>query len=349
MKILFDIVHPADVLFFLKPMRLMTDRGDTIKIVSRQKDVACELLDQFGLAHESISIAGNGRMGLAKELIMRDWAMMKAARKFRPDVMLGFGGVAISHVGKLVGIPSVSFYAADTASLQTRITWPFIDHLYVPQAYAGDVPRGRTSRFPGIKELSYFHPENFEVNDDIARGNGWDEQVPNYFIRTVSWRANHDLGKSGWSDETLRRLVVKLSARGKVHISSERSLPPEMEQYRYQGAKNQLHHVMAKCELYVGESATMAHEACLLGVPSIYDGTDHPGTTRELAREGLLIALKQPGLEPLLAEIDALLKDDVKQAVDAKRMAYLAARPNLAQFIVDAADRHALTGGGSAR
>lgn len=342
MKILFDIVHPADVLFFLKPMRLMQARGDLIKIVSRQKDVACELLDQFDLEHEPISVAGNGRFGLAKELVARDWELLKAARLFRPDVMLGFGGVAISHVGKLVGIPSVSFYAADTASLQTRITWPFIDHLYVPQAYAGDVPEGRTSRFPGIKELSYFHPENFETDDGIARENGWDDQVPNYFIRTVSWRANHDLGKSGWSDETLRKLVLKLSARGKVHISSERPLRSEMEIYRYQGAKNQLHHVMAKCKLYVGESATMAHEASLLGVPSIYDGADHPGTTRELASEGLLIALKQPGAERLLAEVDSLLNENVKQAMDVKRRSYLRTRPNLAQFVVDAADRHAL-------
>jgi predicted glycosyltransferase len=344
MRILFDIVHPADVLFFLNPMRLMKARGDAIKIVSRQKDVAGDLLDQFGLEHESISIAGNGRIGLARELIVRDWQMLKAVRTFRPDVMLGFGGVAISHVGKLLTVPSVSFYAADTASLQTRITWPFIDHLYVPQAYAGDVPEGRTSRFLGIKELSYFHPENFAVDDDIARANGWDEQVPNYFVRTVSWRANHDLGKSGWSDETLRQLVSKLAARGKVHISSERPLPAEMEEYRYKGAKNQLHHVMAKCELYVGESATMAHEACLLGVPSIYDGTDHPGTTRELASEGLLTALRQPGPEPLLAEVDELLKTDVKQTVDARRKAYLSGRPNLAQFVVDAADRHALPG-----
>ncbi len=342
MKILFDIVHPADVLFFLNPMRLMQARGDVIKTVSREKDVACDLLNQFGLEHEPISIAGNGRIGLAKELIARDWEMLKAVRKFRPDVMLGFGGVAISHVGKLIGIPSVSFYAADTASLQTRITWPFIDHLYVPQAYAGDVPSGRTSRFPGIKELSYFHPENFEVDDGLARANGWDAQVPNYFVRTVSWRANHDLGKSGWSDEILRQLVLKLSARGRVHISSERPLPAEIEKYRYKGAKNQLHHVMAKCELYVGESATMAHEACLLGVPSIYDGTDHPGTTRELASEGLLMALRQPGLEPLLAGVDDLLKADVKETVDARRKAYLSARPNLAQFVVDAADRHAL-------
>ncbi len=342
MKILFDIVHPADVLFFLWPIRLMQERGDEIKIVSRQKDVACDLLDQFGLQHESISKAGNGRIGLAKELSVRDWQMLKAVRRFRPHVMLGFGGVAISHVGKLLGIPSVSFYAADTASLQTRITWPFIDHLYVPQAYAGHVPKGRTSRFPGIKELSYFHPENFEVDENIARTNGWDENVPNYFIRTVSWRANHDLGKSGWSDDLLNQLLTTLSAKGKVHISSERPLPAGMEKYRYQGEKNQLHHVMAKCDLYVGESATMAHEACLLGVPSIYDGTDHPGTTRELAKEGLLTALKQPGIEALLAEVAELLEEDVKKAVDSKRRTYLAARPNLAQFVVDAADRHAL-------
>ena len=343
MRILFDIVHPAHVLFFRNVIAMMKARNNEIMIVSRHKDVTCDLLDGFSLDHKPISTAGEGKIGLAKELIIRDFRLFHEVRRFRPDVMLGFGGVAISHVGKLLSIPSVSFYDTDTAILQNRITWPFIDHLYVPHAYAGDVPEGRTSRFPGIKELSYFHPDNFKIDDGVARANGWNDQVPNYFIRTVSWRANHDIGKSGWSDETLRKLVLKLSARGKVHISSERPLPRDMEMHRYQGAKNQLHHVMAKCALYVGESATMAHEASLLGVSSIYDGADHPVTTRELASEGLIVALKQPGGDRLLVEVDNLLQDSVKRVIDAKRKSYLSSRPNLAQFVVDAADCHALS------
>ena len=336
MRILVDIVHPADVLFFRHPLARLMAEGAQIHVASREKDVACALLDEFGLPHEVASKAGKGSFGLARELVVRDAAIWRMARRFRPDVMVGFGGVAIAHVGKLTRIPSVSFYAADTASLQTRLTWPFITRLYVPEPYAGPVPEGRTTRFPGVKELSYFHPENFVADPDVARRSGWAEGEENFFLRTVGWGANHDLGKSGWSDEDLSALVDKLACRGKVHISSERALSAHLEQHLYRGERSALHHVMAHCRLYVGESATMAHEAAFLGVPAIYDGADHPGTTRELAAHGMLAALRQPGLAPLLEAMEEMLSEQRRAEVIAARDAYIAERPNLAGYIADA-------------
>lgn len=341
MRVLFDVVHPADVLFFLHPIHALLAAGDQVEIASREKDVTCALLDQFGLDHRPASIAGSGYLGLAKELLARDMAVLARARAFRPQVMVGFGGVAISHVGKLAGIPSISFYAADTARLQTRLTWPFISHLYVPAPYAGPIPAGRTTRFPGIKELSYFHPDNFTIDEAAAMRSGWQPDRDNFLIRTVSWRANHDQGKSGWNDGTLTALVERLAARGKVHISSERVLPTSLQTFAYRGLKNELHHLLGKCRLYVGESATMAHEACLLGTPAIYDGADHPGTTRELAAYGLLTPLHQPGREGLLRTVEELLGYDSRAELAHRKDAYLAERPNLSNFIVDAIRRHA--------
>lgn len=341
MRVLFDIVHPADVLFFLHPIRKLLAAGDEVEIASRNKDVTCALLDQSGLSHRPVSTASAGYLGLACELLIRNAALLRRAILFRPDVMVGFGGVSISHVGKLTGRPAISFYAADTAGLQTKLTWPFITHVYVPEVYSGAVPEGRTTRFPGIKELSYFHPDNFKLDDRIAQRNGWDPEQDNFLIRTVSWRANHDIGKSGWTDATLNALVEKLAARGKVHISSERDLPRSFASFAYAGAKNELHHLMGKCRLYVGESATMAHEACLLGVPSIYDGADHPGTTRDLQHHGLLCTLRQPGAGALLTEVDRLLNPSGLIDTGEKRRAYLEGAVNLADYVVDAIRRHA--------
>lgn len=336
MRVLVDIVHPADVLFFRHPLARLMDEGVEVLIASREKDVACDLLDEFGLPHEVASRAGKGTFGLARELAVRDAAIWRMARRFRPQAMVGFGGVAIAHVGKLTGVPSISFYAADTASLQTRLTWPLISRLYVPEPYAGPVPEGRTTRFPGVKELSYFHPENFVADPGIARRNGWVEGEENYFLRTVGWGANHDIGKSGWSDEDLSALVEKLAARGRVHISTERALPGHLAQFLYRGERSALHHVMAHCRLYVGESATMAHEAAFLGVPAIYDGADHPGTTRELASHGLLVALRQPGIVALSSAVEDMLSEGRRAQTLAARDAYLADRPNLAGYIADA-------------
>ena len=129
-----------------------------------------------------------------------------------------------------------------------------------------------------VKELSYFHPDSFKIDDGKAVRNGWSPHEDNFFIRAVMWRANHDIGKSGWSDEVFIALINKLKALGKVHISSERSLPEELEAFRYKGKKADVHHLMAKCRLYVGESACMAQEAAFLGAPAIYDGHDVLGS-----------------------------------------------------------------------
>lgn len=340
MRVLFDIVHPADVLFFYHPIQLLKAKGADIHIASRKKDVACDLLDEFGLDHIPISGSGQGPLGLATELIQRDYAMLKKALRWKPDVMIGLGGISIAHAGWLTRRKSLAFYMADTAKLQTRITWPFISQLYVPHSYSAAVAEGRTTRFPGIKELSYFHPDNFSPDDGKARSAGWEEGRPNFFLRTVKWGANHDIGKTGWSDAELAAIIDHLSKIGKVHLSSERELPPQFEKFLYSGAKSDLHHLLAKCRLYVGESATMAHEAAVLGCPAIYDGADHPGTTRSLADEGLLDALRQPGEEPLLACINKWLTEDAQRGFAKRKAEYLSERGNLAHYIVEQIERH---------
>ena len=93
MRVLFDIVHPADVLFFKRPIEILQARGVEALFLSRKKDITCELLDQFGLDHEPITTAGNGIFGLGAELIRRDILTILAARRFKPDVMIGFGGL----------------------------------------------------------------------------------------------------------------------------------------------------------------------------------------------------------------------------------------------------------------
>lgn len=340
MRVLFDIVHPADVLFFYNTIRTLDERGDEYLILSRRKDVACELLDQFGLAHKIVSTAGNGTIQLGVELIKRDLSVLREAKRFKPHIMIGFGGVAISHVGKILGIPSLSYYAADTATLQNTITWPFITHLYVPEPYAGKTPEHRTTRFKGLKELSYFHPDNFVVDEAKALKNGWVPEVDNFFIRAVMWRANHDIGKSGWSDETFLALIKKLETRGHVHISSERPLPPALEARRYKGKKTEVHHLMAKCKLYVGESATMAQEAAFLGTQAIYDGHDIPGTTKSIIDAGLVSMPSEKTAKSLFGLIDELLRTKTSIFRD-RHMAYMAEHPNMTGHILNALQRHA--------
>ena len=267
MKVLFDLVHPANSLVFFHTIRALKAEGADVRVFSRHKDVLVPLLDELGIEHMPITAAGEGKLGLGLELLRRDWRLWRVAREFRPDVMVGFGGVAISHVGKLTGIPSLSFYDTEHAGLQIALTVPFISEWHVPDTWAGRIAPGRTFHFRGGKQFTYLHPGHFRPDPDIARAAGWDQARDNFMVRTVAWKANHDQGRSGIPPDQLRGIVANLAKRGKVHISAEGELPNDLEPYRYRGSPVQFHHLLGHCRLYCGESITIASEAVMLGVP----------------------------------------------------------------------------------
>ena len=338
MKVLVDIVHPADILFFKRPIEMMLARGDELQILSREKDVTCDLLDGFRFKHIVASRAGRGVLGLGIELLQRDIAVLCAARRLRPDVMTGFGGVAVAHVGALLGIPSCAFYDSETARLQTRMTWPLISHLTVPASYRGPVPVPRTSFVPGTKELSFLHPSAFRPDREIARAAGWEEGCENFLIRIVAWQANHDVGKAGVDLELVRKIVRMLSSRGKVHITAEGTLPNDLMPYAFKGDPGAIHHLMAHCRLLVGESATMAAESAVLGVPAIYAGHDFPGYVLELEEAGLVINIRAEDRAVIPERIAAILESSAGQIVLA-RDAYVARCPDWAEVVLETLDR----------
>jgi predicted glycosyltransferase len=269
MRVLFDMVHPANSLVFFHTIQTLRAKGADVRICSRQKDVLTQLLDEFGFEHTPISKAGTGKLGLAKELVQRDFQLWKIAREFRPDVMVGYGGVAISHVGKLTGIPSISFYDTEHAKLQISLAVPFISEWHVPESWRGMGASGRTFHFKGGKQLAYLHPNHFRPDREIAMAAGLDPGRDNFLVRTVAWKAAHDDGLSGISQERLRAIVAHLSAMGRVHISAEGELPDDLEPMRYKGSPGKFHHLLAHCRLCCGESVTIASEAVMLGVPAL--------------------------------------------------------------------------------
>ncbi|MGX7953493.1 DUF354 domain-containing protein [Tsuneonella sp. HG249] len=307
MRLLFDMVHPADAMFFHHAIRALEGDGVDVCIASRQKDVLTGLLDDLGHQHRPLSNARAGRGGQALELIERDLALLSFVRRWRPDVLVGFGGVAISHVGKLTNVPSVSFYDTEHAALQIGLTVPFISEWHVPQSWKGREAKGRTFRFRGSKQFAYLHPDRFQADPAQARAAGWDPACDNFIIRLVAWRANHDAGRCGIEPAQLREVVGYLSRLGKVHLSAEGDLPPDLEPLRIRGRPSAFHHLLAHCRLCFGESITVASEAAALGVPSVVQIDKAYAYVEEQERAGLIWRLApgektEPALRHAIAE-----------------------------------------------
>lgn len=289
-KVLIDMVHPAHALVFRHTISELKKAGHEVLVMSRDKDVLLEFLGQFGIEHRIASTRRTGRLGLFYEMLVRDIAIIKTARRFNADVMIGCGGVATSQAGRLCGIPAISFYDNETAILQNMLSHSFSRHVFVPEFYEGWLPKGRHTRFAGFKELAYLHPNRFTLDRQRAIAAGLDPERDNFFIRIVAWNANHDWGRKGWSGPMLKHIVQKLSERGKVHLSSEVSLDGcELAGLQFKGSQEDFHHLVGHCRLLVGESCTMAAEAAVLGCPAVYAAPQPSCTVRELAdRYGLV-------------------------------------------------------------
>ena len=288
-RIVVDVCHPAHVHFFRKPIATWTGDGHDVLVTSRAKDVAIDLLDSLGIPHVPLGRAAGSPLALGLELVLRNAKLVRQIRRFGADVVAGLGGTFAVQSAFMARIPGVVFYDTEIATLQNRITYPLATRVVVPECYRGWTPARTTVRYAGYHELGYLHPREFTPDRSVALAAGLDPERPTYLVRLVSWTANHDIGDRGLDPALVHMIVDALAARGKVVISSETSLPPGLEASKYQGAPSDLHHLMAFCAGYFGESATMASECAVLGVPAVYMAYSFRGYTDDQeSRYGLV-------------------------------------------------------------
>ncbi len=269
MKILIDICHPAHFHFFYNPIRILREHGHEVLITSRDKEISLSLIESEGWEHTLLCASAENSSGLMVELFRRNIALHQLAKIWQPDVMAAIGGIFVSQVGFISRIPSVVFYDTENARLQNLLTYPFASLVSVPDCYESWTPK-HTVRYAGYHELSYLHPNYFTPDINIAKESGLAETGETFLLRVVAWKANHDIGEDGWSPSLLREITAKLATKGKVIISAEVELPRDLAEFRYKGMPSKIHHLMAFCRLFVGESATMASESVVLGVPAVY-------------------------------------------------------------------------------
>jgi len=285
MRILVDIIHPAHVHFFRNAVSLWKQGGHEVLVTSRKKEVTLELLDRYGIENKCLSVQRSGIFGLFSELLIRDLSLLKTVLRYKPDIMTGIAGVSIAHVGLLTGVPSVVFYDTETAALSNKITYPLASVVCTPDCYVGDIGR-KHIRYPGYHELAYLHPSRFTPDRSVLIEAGV-ENSRFFILRFVSWKAAHDLKQHGISLEAKIGLVNILKEHGRVFISAEAELPKLLEPYAVPVSCDKLHDLMAYADMVIGEGATVASEAAVLGTPALYLSKPGEGLgyTNELERK----------------------------------------------------------------
>jgi uncharacterized protein len=305
-RVLIDILHPAHVHFFRHFHQEMCRRGHQIHITARAKECSTDLLERFGLAHTVVSQQQSG-VRLAGEMVQRTYRLAQVARRFHPDVMTGIMGPSIAVAGALLRIPAVIFYDTEFAVQTNWFTYPLAHSVCTPDCYRGRV-RGTHVTYPGYHELAYLHPNRFTADIERVRAFGLAPEERFSIVRFVSWGAVHDRRERGLTAGQKRRLVESLLRFGRVLISSEGSLPADLKPLGLVGPVESIHHLMARAELVVGESATMASEAAVLGVPAVFIATTGRGYIDDQEkRYGLVRHFHETEFEEALAAIEGLL------------------------------------------
>jgi len=340
MRVLFDIVHPAQVHFFKNAMWWLQDCGDEVLVTARKKDITIELLKALGIEHTCISRKGSNMLAMGFELAGRTIRLMKIARKFKPDVMVARVGHSIGIAGKILGVPTVVYDDMEHARLQAAIGMTFATYICTGLGYYRDFG-GRHERFRGSPVLSYLGPGYFTPDPEPLRQAGLNPDEPYIFVRTVSWGASHDLGRKGSGQGQLSRIVKRLSGFGRVVISSEDELQGSLSKYASPVGVEQMHNLLAFAKLCLVEGGTMAAEAAVLGVPVVCLGTYDFGYLRALENQYGLI-YRPESLDKALERAEELLgKPDLKEIWQSKREKMLAESDDVVEFQLAMIDKAA--------
>lgn len=338
MRLLIDVLHPAHVHFFRNFMADMQNRGHELRVISRQKDVATQLLDAYAFKHTIISSQRSGRLRLGIELVRRVAATSKIIRDFRPDAILGLMGPSIALAGRMHGIRTLVFYDNETTHRLNQLTARLADAWISPRGFQHDYGT-KHLRYDGYHELAYVHPARFTPDPERLRVHGLDPAKPFSVLRFVAWESIHDGGESGFTVAGKRRAIEILSQLGPVYISSERPLPPELERYRLKLPVEDVLHALAFATLLVGESSTMASEAACLGTHAVFVSKSGRGVNDEQERRYGLVRNFTGGREAeALGWLEHLARRDpaeIKGEALAQREAMLADVVDVTGFLVD--------------
>lgn len=312
MKVLIDAVHPADV-WTLGAVedRLLAAGEETLWISRPGKDSVVELIEARGRPHIAGPRAGTNMLSLARELLSRDWLTFRTVRRFGPDVILTRSPAGV-HAGRLTRTPVL--YDTDdghVAGLLYYVAGPFADLIASPTATTKSYgPKHR--KYRGYKELFYLHPSRFTADPKIRSDLGLNDEERLFLLRLTAFTASHDVTERGMTSEQIDRIVSRLADLGRVVVSSEQPLPPDLEPMQVSTPPERFHHVLAAADLVVGDSQTVCSEAGVIGTPSMRFNSwagRHPYQVELQERWGLTRAFALSQESAFFSELDRVLGD----------------------------------------
>jgi predicted glycosyltransferase len=263
MKILFDLNHPAHFHLFKNSIFELKKKNYKIWITAREKDVLLDLLESSGFSYILLRKTNHklwdhfSNIGFIRDLL----------KKEKIDIAVGVSAL-ISQAAIFTKTKSVVFDDDDVSvtPVFALASHTFADHVIIPSVLKRN--KKKYIYHHSLHELAYLHPEVFAPNNKILKRYNLNEKDFFSIIRLSALKAHHDIGEEGINYQQSIQILELLKAKGRVFVSSENSLPKNLEAYAIK-SPNHFHHLLAFSKLLVCDSQTVASEAAVLGVPSV--------------------------------------------------------------------------------
>jgi uncharacterized protein len=336
MRILIDIGHPAHVHLFAHFALEMSQKGHRVLFTCRDKEFEISLLKRYGFEYTSFGKKFNSTLGKIFGMFKFDLQEIKSALRFKADIFLSHGSMYAAHAAFLLRKPHISF--EDTFNFEQVRLYQLFTSAILTGAYDHPLKSRKVVRYSGYHELAYLHPNIFTPDRQVLTDLGMKEGEKYIIIRFVAWNASHDTGHKGINYENKMKAVNEFSKLAKVFISSESPLPPELELYRFPLPPQRMHHAIAFASLIFGESATMASEAAVLGIPAIYlDNTGRLYTKEQQEKYGLVFNYtesEEDQQKAITKGMELLTMPNIKEEWQEKRQKMVAEKIDVTAFLV---------------
>jgi len=331
MKILIDIGHPAHVHLFKNFAWELQNKGHEILFTCREKEFEIELLEAYGFKYKSFGKKYKSLVGKILGLAEFNFKMLKVSLVFKPDFFLSVGSMYAAQVSFLLGKPHLAM--EDTGNMeQVRLYLPFTKVVFSPNELPENLG-SKQFRYNSYHELAYLIPKYFTPDKIIYKELNCVEGEKYVILRFISWDATHDVGQGGFSERQKDEVVDYLSSRYKLFISSESCVPDKYKKFLFKISPDKIHDAMAFSNIVISEGATMASEAGVLGVPSIYVNSLRRCYNEDQEKYGLVFNFQSgKGVLNKIKDIEKI--ENKENEFKKRRDNLLAAKIDLTAFLI---------------
>jgi uncharacterized protein len=268
MMVFIGMNHPKHFWMFKEIIRVL-DKKCMVFVSS--KDVLLSLLEVSNIDY---ILLGNNKKGIINKIFQSIFYTIKMIRyslKYRPSLFIG---QALPHFAYSSFIfRSSRFIILEDTEHVTQLhkyVVPFCHKIYTPKRFPHKFGKKQVS-VDSFYELLYLHPNYYSADPKILKKYSILKHQRYAILRIVSWNAHHDVNMTGMSIEFVNKIITTLENKNiRPYITSEKELPAPLNKYLLNATSTDIHDLLFYSQIYIGEGATMAAEAALLGVPSIY-------------------------------------------------------------------------------